>query len=65
MAEPLATTAAAPRIGVKPKTMENWRTLGKGPQFHKVGSRVVYDPKDLEAWLAARRVSSTSERVAA
>lgn len=65
MNEPLDTPKAAPVIGVAPKTMENWRTLGKGPRFIKAGGRVVYDVADLEAWKAAHRVSSTSERKAA
>lgn len=61
----LSQNDAAPRIGVQPKTLANWRTLGIGPKFIRAGGRIAYDPADIEAWKTARRVSSTSERVAA
>lgn len=60
----LNTKAAAPRIGVAPGTLENWRTLGIGPRFIKTAGkkgRVLYDPADIEAWKAERRYQSTSE----
>lgn len=56
---------AAPLVGVEPKTLANWRTLGRGPKFIKAGKRVMYDPADLKAWKDERRVGSTSEQVAA
>lgn len=31
-------------------TLANWRSKGKGPEFVKVGSRVVYPLDKLEAW---------------
>ncbi len=61
----LSTVEAAPLIGVEPKTAENWRSLGLGPKFIRAGRLVKYDPDDIAAWLSARRVSSTSEAVAA
>ncbi len=61
----LTTLEAAPLIGVKPKTAENWRSMGFGPKFIRAGGRVVYDPTDIEAWKSTRRVTSTSQRVAA
>lgn len=61
----LDTNNAAPLVGVKPKTLENWRTLGLGPKFIKSGARVNYDPADIEEWKAGRRVASTSEQIAA
>lgn len=60
----LDTKAAAPRIGVSPGTLENWRVKGVGPQFIKTGGvrgKVLYDPDDIEAWKAANRYQSTSE----
>ncbi|HEX8382859.1 MAG TPA: DNA-binding protein [Sphingomonas sp.] len=56
---------AAPHVGVAPKTLANWRGLGRGPKFIKAGKRIAYDPADIETWKAERRVGSTSERVAA
>ena len=61
----LDTKAAAPRIGVSPGTLENWRVHGVGPKFIKTSSgrrgKVLYDPADIEAWKEANRFQSTSE----
>lgn len=59
------TKGAAERIGLASKTLENMRTRGDGPQFMKLGRAVRYRIADLDAWMAARLVSSTSERAAA
>jgi len=32
----------ATRWGMSEKTLERWRTLGTGPMFLKLGSRVMY-----------------------
>lgn len=61
----LNTVEAAPLMGVEPKTAHNWRSLGYGPKFIRAGRKVAYDPVDIEAWKASRRVGSTSEPVAA
>ena len=64
----LDTKTAAPRIGVSPGTLENWRVAGIGPKFIKTPGRrgkVLYDPTDIEAWKAANRFQSTSEAEAA
>lgn len=60
MQDMLSTPQAAQLIGVAVKTLENWRTLGRGPEFVKAGGRVVYDPADIQTWKSARRVKSTS-----
>lgn len=68
MEELLDTKAAAPRVGVAPGTLENWRSLGVGPRFIKTAGRrgrVLYDPADIEAWKSERRYQSTSEVPAA
>lgn len=53
--------ATAERMGVKPKTLANWRSSGGGPVFFKVGGRVIYDDADVDTWLASRRRTSTSD----
>ena len=53
------TKGQAERLGITPKTLENWRSLGKGPPYFKLGSRVLYDDVETDAWLAARRRTST------
>lgn len=60
----LDTISAAPRCGVSPGTLENWRVQGTGPKFIKTpGKRgkVMYDPADIEAWKDANRYQSTSQ----
>ena len=61
----LDTKAAAPRIGVSPGTLENWRVQGFGPRFIKSTpgrrGKVLYDPADIEEWKEANRFQSTSE----
>lgn len=57
----LDTLAAAEKTGFAPSTLRNWRcSKSDGPPFHKTGRSVRYDPRELEAWLAAHRVNSTS-----
>ena len=58
----LRTRAAAQYLGVGESTLEKWRCSGSGPQFERVGTRiVVYSVAALEIFLAARRANSTSE----
>jgi predicted DNA-binding transcriptional regulator AlpA len=52
---------AASRTGLSVSTLNKLRVFGGGPTFVKLGRRVVYDPADLDAWLAARKRRSTSE----
>lgn len=48
----LTTHQAAKRLGVSHRTLEDWRFRGGGPQFCKVGRRLVrYRPDDLETFL--------------
>src|SRR4051795_11414876 len=59
----LRTSEAAAYLGVGESTLEKWRCSGQGPVFECAGTRiVVYRVADLDAFLAARRVNSTSER---
>jgi predicted DNA-binding transcriptional regulator AlpA len=55
------TIEEAERIGLSPKTLENWRSLGCGPPYYKIGARVVYDEREVDEWLAARRRNSTAK----
>jgi predicted DNA-binding transcriptional regulator AlpA len=54
------TRGCAERIGIKAKTLDNWRSTGGGPPYYKIGGRVVYDDAEVDDWLAARRRTSTS-----
>jgi transposase-like protein len=54
----LSTQEAAAYLGVKPNTLEVWRCKHRGPQYAKLGSRIVYDPEELDAFFAARSIST-------
>ena len=36
-------------------TLANWRSAGQGPQYLKIGGRVLYRRADVEAYEAKRR----------
>lgn len=63
MREYLTEQEAADRAKVAPRYLKKLRCVGGGPVFIKVGGgrRVVYDSADVEAWLDAQKVRSTSE----
>lgn len=54
----LNTTEAAQYLGVRPGTLEVWRSLGKGPRYIKLGTRVVYESSDLDTFAASRTVET-------
>jgi hypothetical protein len=49
----------ADRLRVPEKTLAQWRYLGQGPQFLKVGRFVRYRWSDVETWLATQSRTST------
>jgi predicted DNA-binding transcriptional regulator AlpA len=49
----LDTPAAAERLGLTVGTLQTYRWMGTGPEFRKIGRRVVYAAKALDAWKAA------------
>jgi hypothetical protein len=55
------TETAAAYLGYAPKTLANWRPLGMGPRFVKLG-RIFYFRADLDDWIVAHgRASSTAQ----
>jgi excisionase family DNA binding protein len=63
--QPLLTQdEAAELLKLSVRTVERLRVSGTGPKFLKIMRSVRYRPSDVEAWLAARIVSSTSEEKA-
>lgn len=42
------------------RTLDVWRTQGRGPDYFKIGSAVRYDRDEVIAWREARRCKSTS-----
>ena len=57
----LRTQEAASYLGLSASTLEKKRLTGDGPPFYKFGRAVVYDTRDLDDYLAARKRSSTSD----
>jgi excisionase family DNA binding protein len=57
----LTVRSAANYLGLSASTLNKLRCTGSGPVYFKLGRAVRYDPQDLDNWLAARRVSSTSQ----
>ena len=50
----------AARWQISPRTLEQWRWLGKGPRSLKIGARVLYREEDVEAFEAAQVCQNTS-----
>lgn len=50
----LSTEEVAEVLGRPPRTLRQWRYLGVGPTYLKVGAAVRYRPRDVEEWLRAQ-----------
>lgn len=56
MSDELKNTAqAGEHLKTEKKTLENWRSQGRGPAFVKIGSRVFYRVRDLDAFIERNR----------
>lgn len=66
--EILDTAGAAQYLGLSIPTLDRYRLTGNGPRYAKLtpGNRgpVRYRRADLDAWMASKLISSTSEKVA-
>jgi predicted DNA-binding transcriptional regulator AlpA len=58
----LTQREAASVLRLSERTLERSRVTGDGPPFVKAGRRVLYRPADIDAWIASRVRTSTSER---
>lgn len=43
------------------RTLANWRCLGQGPKFTKVGGRILYPLAEVAEWDARHTVANTSQ----
>jgi predicted DNA-binding transcriptional regulator AlpA len=57
----LTSDEAADYVGLGRSTLPKYRVFGGGPPYFKLSRRVIYDADDLDAWMEARRRSSTSD----
>lgn len=60
----LSETELAHRWGVSPKTLQRWRTEGRGPKYLKLSKRVTYPLEAITEYEHCALHVSTSERVA-
>jgi predicted DNA-binding transcriptional regulator AlpA len=51
------TAGASEQTGIPARTLGQWRYLSVGPPYYKLGRRVYYSIAEIDAWLAARRVT--------
>jgi predicted DNA-binding transcriptional regulator AlpA len=58
----LSVPEAAAYCGISVAYMNALRCKGGSARYIKIGSRVLYDSADLDAWLADKRRTSTSDR---
>lgn len=52
----LKTPDAAAYLGLSRRTLEKWRSAGKGPRYSCLGRSVVYAVADLDDFARARLV---------
>jgi excisionase family DNA binding protein len=50
----LSTEEVAEVLGRPARTLRQWRYLGEGPRYLKVGATVRYRARDIEKWLEAQ-----------
>ena len=50
----------ADRWNISHRTLERWRSIGKGPKFIKLGGRVLYRASDVEEYEAEQLRNPTS-----
>ena len=51
----VTTKELAELIGVPVTTLNNWRTLGRGPRSFRLGRSVKYVVTDVAAWIESRQ----------
>jgi Helix-turn-helix domain len=56
----LSPDAAAAYVRVHRRTLANWRVLGRGPRYVRVGRRAFYRLSDLNSWLDQRVFTHTA-----
>ena len=57
----LTVKEAAQKLGISPHTLDAWRAKGFGPQYRKIGRRVLYERNDLVVWASNQSRTSTSD----
>jgi len=55
----LKTEEAAEHMGFKRKTLDNWRSEGRGPRYSRVGRSIRYHILDLEKFMTESQVRTS------
>ena len=55
----LVPNEAADYLRISPETLRQWRHLGEGPRYLKMGRAVRYRQSDLDLWINAIGVDPT------
>ncbi|MFD0981821.1 helix-turn-helix transcriptional regulator [Tropicimonas aquimaris] len=55
----------AERWQMSVRTLQNWRWMGRGPRYLKIGARVLYPLDEIEAYEAGQLHANTSGPVRA
>jgi predicted DNA-binding transcriptional regulator AlpA len=57
----LSSKRVSEMLGIAPQTNVNWRNLGRGPRYVKIGRLVRYDLDDVLAFLEDRKVKTNDQ----
>jgi hypothetical protein len=52
----------AQKWGISPKTLQRWRSEGRGPRYLKLSKRVIYPIEEIQKFESRSLYASTSER---
>jgi hypothetical protein len=62
-ARKLRPAGVTAEFGVAGQTLANWRSIGRGPAYSRLSSRmIVYDREDVEKYFSDRKVVPGSMR---
>ena len=59
----LNTYELAKRWNKSPRTLENWRGKNQGPNYYKIGGKVLYDREYIEQYEKGKIVSNGSRNI--
>ncbi len=51
---------AAAHMGFKSKTLDNWRSEGKGPKYSRVGRSIRYHVSDLDNFMKSSQIATSN-----
>lgn len=54
----MTTAQAAEYLGIAQSTLRTWRHARLGPTSFTLGTKVLYDRTDLDAWVAAEKAKT-------